>query len=390
MLCFDKTRPPAHNATSRALSNVQATMESTAPAEDAAMTEDDQAGERLPKAIVAQIEETCEALSSARKKRKLPKGHAAPADVKTYVPIHTIPSLHSASPAGITSLAVSRIVPSQLLTGGNDKMVQVYDKSTDKVLVSLKGHTKRVTHVAFREREGEPTLLLSAGADKIAKIWSHDAVTGDHELKATIKVHKGELTGLAVHPISTIVAYASLDKTFSLHDLTTSAAIFRSQPSDDPYACLSIHPDGALLGLGTPASTVQIYDVRTGLIAASLAPTESSPFAVNSMSFSENGYYLLAPHSSSSIATWDLRKQQPVNVLSLGDSFKMKKVLYDTGGFFFGVAGKEGLRVFAYKTYEELRKFDDAGELSDLAFGPLGKEIWAAGGRQVRIWGPPA
>ena len=39
---------------------------------------------------------------------------------------HTIPSLHSASPARITSLAVSRTSPSQFLTGGNDDFVQLY------------------------------------------------------------------------------------------------------------------------------------------------------------------------------------------------------------------------------------------------------------------------
>jgi pre-mRNA-processing factor 19 len=86
------------------------------------------------------------------------------------VATHTIPSLHSASPARITSLAVSRTNPSQFLTGGNDDFVQLYDRGTSKVLTSLKGHTKKINPFALHEMQGENTLILSASADKIIKV----------------------------------------------------------------------------------------------------------------------------------------------------------------------------------------------------------------------------
>jgi pre-mRNA-processing factor 19 len=49
---------------------------------------------------------------------------------------------------------------------------------------------------------------------------------------------------------------------YSLHDLTTFNQIFWLAPSDAGFTLLAIHPDGTLLALGTPASTIQIYDVR--------------------------------------------------------------------------------------------------------------------------------
>lgn len=377
----------------RALANVQATMgiaPSAPSTDDVEMTEDGPAEEGLPKAIVAQIDETHQALSAARKKRKPPPGYANAAEVKTFVAKHTIPSLHSSSPSGINALAVSRVNPSQFLTGGNDKIVQLYDRSTDKVLASLKGHTKKVNHVAFRERDGEPTLLISAGADKIAKIWSHDSASEEYIPKSTIRTHKGDLTGLAVHPTSTILALSSADKTYSLHDLSTFTQVFRSLPSDEAFTSLSIHPDGTLLALGTPTSTIQIYDLRTGAIAASLVPPEGTPFTVHTLAFSENGYHLLAPNSLSSVAIWDLRKQRTAHSISLGDGFKINKVLYDTSAQFLGVAGSEGARIYAHKSWDELVRFEEGGEVSDLVFGEQGKEIWAASGREVRIWGAPA
>jgi len=343
----------------------------------------------LPENVVAQINETHQALSVVRKKRKPARDYATLAEVKDYRLVHTIPSLHSASPAGITALALSKSQPSQFLTGGNDKKVQLYDRSTDKVLASLKGHTKKINHVAFREKDGENTILLSAGADKIAKAWAHDSVSGEYVPKSTIRVHKGELSGLAVHPTSSFFVLASTDKTYSVHDISNFSQLVRSAPSEEAFSALSIHPDGYLIGLGTPSSTVQVYDIRTGGIAASLAPSDLPPFTVNSLSFSENGYHLLAPSANSSVAVWDLRKQKVTHSISLGDNFKISNILYDTSAQYLGVAGNKGLKIFAHKTWEELLSLEEGVEISDFAFGELGKEIWGTGGREVRVWSLP-
>ncbi|KAK7028982.1 hypothetical protein VNI00_008908 [Paramarasmius palmivorus] len=380
------------DAAREALANVQASMgvAPSAAGEDVEMSEENASEEGIPKEIIAQIDETHQTLSAARKKRKPPAGYATADEVKTFTSKHTIPSLHSASPPGITALALSSTNPNQFLTGGNDKVVQLYDKSTDKVLASLKGHTKKVNHVAFREKEGEPRILLSAGADKIAKLWSHDEASQEYIPKATIRTHKGELTGLAVHPTQAIFALSSTDKTYSLYDFANANAVFKSVPSEDPFTALSIHPDGTLLAVGTPSSTIQIYDVRTGGIAASLTPADSAPFTVNTLSFSENGYHLSAPGSSSTVAIWDLRKQKATQSLDMGEGFKINKVLYDVSAQFLAVAGSTGGRVFMNKSWEELARFEEGGEMTDIVFGEDGKEIWGTTGREVRIWGLPA
>ncbi|KAF9817515.1 hypothetical protein IEO21_03366 [Rhodonia placenta] len=382
------------DAAREALASVSATM-GIAPApsgDDVEMSEPGQETVALPEEAAKQIEETRETLSSKRRKRKPPPGYVNPADVKTFTAKHTIPSLHSTSPSGITALAVSRSEPSQFLTGGNDKVVQLYDRSTDKVLASLKGHTKKVTAVAFRDAfsESEPTLLLSASADKIAKVWAHDSASGEYIPRATIRTHRSELSGLAVHPTKTLVALASADRTYSLHDLTTGNLVYRSPVGDEPFASLGVHPDGTLVAVGTPTSTIKVFDIRSGAIAASLSPPESTPFTVKTLSFSENGYHMLAPDSLSSVAVWDLRKPKIAHSIALGDNFKVNKVSYDYSAQLLGVAGSEGVRIFAHKTWEELVHFEEAGDVADLVFGEEGKEIWGASGREVRLWGLPA
>ena len=362
-------------------------VEAPAAAGDVEMGESSQETNALPAEVMKVIDETHQSLSSTRKKRKVPAGYATPADVKGYTPKHTIPSLHSPSPSGITSIAVSTTNPSQFLTGGNDKIVQLYDRSTDKVLATLKGHTKKITHVAFREREGEPTLLLSASADKAAKAWAHDAASGEYIPKGTIRTHKGEVTGLAVHPSSAYMALGSLDRTWSLHDLNTFSQLFRSPEGEDPYTSLGVHPDGMLVAVGTPGGTIQVFDIRAGAVAASLTPEGAAPFTVGTLAFSENGYHLAAPDSLASVAIWDLRKPKVAKTLALGDAFRVARVAYDRSANLIGVAGSEGLRVFAHKSWEELVRFEEGGEVADVVFGAEGKEIWGVTGREVRIWG---
>jgi pre-mRNA-processing factor 19 len=324
-------------------------------------------------------------LIASRKKRKPPPGYVTVAELKSFTSKDTISSLHSPSPAGVTAFSLSRSESSRFVSGGNDKIVQVYDRSAGKVLVSLKGHTKKVNFVDWREKEGETTLIMSGSADKTSRIWAQDPGSGDYAPTHTIKTHKGEITGLALHPTATILGLSSLDKTYSLHDLSTFQSIYHSPASDTPYTSLAIHPDGLLLGLGSSSSTLQIYDIRAGTIAASLTPADASPFTVNTFSFSENGYNLAAPDSKSSVAIWDLRKLSTVHSIKLEESFNIHKIRYDYSAQYIGIAGT-GVRVFQQKTWEELLRVDEAKEVTDLAFGANGQEILFATGREVKTW----
>jgi pre-mRNA-processing factor 19 len=359
----------------------------TAGTADVEMSEG--AGGILPQEALAAIEEKHEQLSAARKKRKAPAGSATVAQVKGYVAKHTIPSLHSPSPAGITALALSSANPGQFLTGGNDKVVQLYDRGTDKVLASLKGHTKKVNRVAFRERDGDATLVLSAGADKLAKVWSLDTASDEWLPRTTVRTHKGEVSGLAVHPTQTISILSSLDGTYSVHDLNSFQQLYVSPAGDVPFTSLQCHPDGSLLGVGTGSSTVLIYDLRSASVAATLTIPDTTPFSVGSLSFAENGYQLLAPASTSTVAVWDLRNQKTSTTIDLGDDFTVNSVQYDHAVRLLGVAGSSGVRVFAHKTWDEVVRFEEGGAVSDFAFGELSHEIWGASGREIRIWGSP-
>jgi pre-mRNA-processing factor 19 len=380
----------------RALASVQASV-GIAPSNGTGDVEMDTdgaaaAGGALPAEMLSAIETKHAELSAARKKRKAPAGSATLAEIKAYTPTHTIPSLHSPSPAGITALALSSTTPGKFVTGGNDKVVQVYDRNTDKVLGTLKGHSKKINRVAIVEKEDEPTMVISASADKTARVWAHDSASDEYIPRTTVRVHKGEVTGLAVHPLQTLFALGSRDGLYSVHDLRSAQQLYVSPKAEHGFESLTFHPDGALLGAGSAAGTVLMYDVRAGELAAELGggDADAVKFGIHALGFSENGYQLLAPSSESTVAVWDLRNQKAVHTFDLGAGFGVSGVGYDPSAKLLGISGTGGLRVFAHKTWEQVVSFEEGGAVADFAWGGLGKELWGATGREVRIWGTAA
>jgi len=236
------------------------------------------------------------------------------------------------------------------------------------------------------------TLIMSASADKTSRIWVSDPASGEYAPHHTIKTHKGEVMGISILPTNNLLALASADKTYSIHDLSALQEIYRSPPTSTPFTSAAMHPDGLLLALGTNKSSIQIYDVRSGAVAASLAPPETSGFSVSTLSFSENGYHLCAPSSPSSLSVWDLRHLSSTASIDLGEGFQVNSVKYDTGSsLFLGVAGNEGMRIFRHKTWEELVHLNTGGlALSCVDWNSDATQLWAVGGREVRMWGPPA
>jgi pre-mRNA-processing factor 19 len=360
-----------------------------APSNDVEMVEDE--ANAIPEEIKSIVGNTLEALSTTRKKRKMVDEYATVDTVRTFEQKQSIPSLHASSSAGINSIVVSTksADSSVFVTGGSDKVVQVYDAANQKVLHTLKGHTKKVNHVAWSEDDDGTSLIISASADKTARVWGYDENSSTYAPKQTFKTHKGDVVGLGIHPSKKFAALASADKTFSLHDLNTFQTVYQSGSFEIPHQSLAFHPDGHFIGLGSSAGSIHIVDLRVGTSVAELGESsEAGRFNIGTLSFSENGWQMAATGSVEGdvVSLWDLRKQKATLSLELGENFKLHSLLFDYSAAWLGAAGGAGLKLFAPNKTKELLWSTD-GEVTSLCFGALGQTVWGAGGREVRVWG---
>lgn len=138
---------------------------------------------------------------------------------------------------------------------------------------------------------------------------------------------------------------------------------------DAAVSTIKFHPDGLIMGTGNGDGSIRIYDVKSQQIATTfdghkengaevrkalvgfsspqffffclasfLNPPKTMPTRVqmiNSMSFSENGYYM-ASGSSDGIRVWDLRKLKEVRFLSQTGKKGASCVSFDkVANFFF-------------------------------------------------------
>ncbi|KAN0066133.1 hypothetical protein ACQY0O_000227 [Thecaphora frezii] len=409
-----------------ALANIQATIgagsagaSGSRQAQDVEMSEASNGAGGLTASIVETIDTTAQRLSSQRKaksKRKAPEGYATAAEISSFVEAQTIPSMHSTKPAGVSCLDVSAD-GKLLVTGGNDKQVLVYDRSADKMLATLKGHTKKVTRVAVAgtsdapigaeaaaagEEGSSPAFLLSASEDKTVRLWkpseSTSARAAAYCISQTITTHQAEVTGLDIHPSGAFFGSASRDGTWALHSVEDGSALLvveappeGSESEADAkggyqYESFAFHPDGQLAATGTAEGTIRVWDIKQGAKVTTFRNQLRGK--VSSLHFSENGYYLAASsEESEAVEVWDLRKVTLAGSIAI-EGGGVRNVRFDPSLQFLSVVGKE-VKVFANKSWKPLYAFDgNAADVTEARWDHVSGSLVVTGlDRTVRVLG---
>jgi WD40 repeat protein/DNA-binding SARP family transcriptional activator len=96
------------------------------------------------------------------------------------------------------------------VTASADGTAKVWDFDSGRELVTLRGHSAIVSHVAVSP---DGTLVATAGGDRTARLW--DAATGRELL--TLFGHELPVWGVAFSPDGRLLATASADGTVALH-----------------------------------------------------------------------------------------------------------------------------------------------------------------------------
>lgn len=365
-----------------ALASLRDSMGQNGAGRDAEMTDANNASTSeirgLPDTFIAKIEEVSATLSSTRKaklKRK-PEGYTQASSVSQFAQLESVPSLHTTRSPGVTALDVS-LDGDLLLTGGKDKQVQVYRRSTGKTIATLKGHSDAINRVLFVKsligvefgnisENGEvPEWAISASADHSVHVWKADGNEKiAYSLAHSITSFKNAITGLAIHPSGLFFAAASEDGTIGFFEVSSGELLLQIATSNH-FTSLDIHPDGILLAAGTSSGSVVIYDIKTGQESASFSSESSTN--VFSVNFSENGY-LLASSTSSMVEIWDLRKLSKSGSISVDAADGKGNVLpvtaqFDPSAQFLAVVGAD-VRIYANKTWQLLWSSNDAHSAS--------------------------
>jgi len=331
--------------------------------------------EGLPEEVLSLIQSTNESLSKDRKKRQPAESLATPEAIKEYS-VQSSTNTHSPSQPGILAVDVHPQDGNQVLTGGVDGTVILFDAEAKKISKTFKGHSKKVNDVEFHANE---ELFFSASADKTARVWAKEG----EKAVFTTTVHENEVTGLSIHPSGSYFLTASLDHTWAFHDFSADKTLLRSA-ADRPLATVHFHPDGSIFGTGEEAGAIKIWDIRTAKNVVSFAEHKKSS---NSICFSENGFYLATASEDNTVLLWDLRKQQKFHSIELPADFGLSSTRFDYSGKYLLVTGAD-IKVYTGKTFTLVGTYNKhSGAVTDAAWAPDAKSFVSVSvDKAVKVW----
>ncbi|KAL4431421.1 hypothetical protein ABPG75_006677 [Micractinium tetrahymenae] len=357
-------------------------------ADGEAMEVEAPAGKKAKAGITPDIAEKLTAcsneLSKGRKKRAISPTVATPDDIAGFSLQSSIP-LHKTSKGGILAIDLSPASEAVVATAGADASVQLFDRSSDRVLASLEGHGKKVNDVKF---VGSQEVLASASSDRTTKLWRAEGE--GYACAATFSEQGGEVVSVCVHPSNNYLVTAAGDGSWAFYDVAQAACV--AQVTDDAaaagggYSCAALHPDGLILCTGTADAAVRIWETRT---QKNVAKFDGHEGRINGISFSENGYYM-ATCASDGVKLWDLRKLRNFKSLAPYEGAPTAAVAFDHSGLFLGVGGADA-RVYGVKQdWAVVKEFQEVPKkgVHSLRFGADARSLLVgAADHNLRVFG---
>ena len=139
-----------------------------------------------------------------------------------------------------------------------DDTVKIWDVETRRELLSLCGHTEKVTCVAFSP---DGRFVASSSQDRTVRLW--DSATGREVL--TLRDPTDRVFGVAYHPDGTRIGAACVDGRLLVFDARTGALLhdFRTDTGQELYF-VAFSPDGTRIAAAGEPGIVMAWDLATG------------------------------------------------------------------------------------------------------------------------------
>jgi len=138
------------------------------------------------------------------------------------------------------------------VTGSEDQTAKVWEATTGRELLTLKGHSARIWSVAFSP-DGQ--RIVSGSGDRTAQVW--DGTTG--QKLATLTGHVDQVRSVAISPDGRRIVTGSADQTLRVWEATTGRALLTLKGHGARVCSVAFSPDGQWIASGSDDQTARLW-----------------------------------------------------------------------------------------------------------------------------------
>ncbi|XP_058443906.1 katanin p80 WD40 repeat-containing subunit B1 [Malaya genurostris] len=242
-----------------------------------------------------------------------------------------------------------------LVTGGQDRNVNLWTFGSKDCFMSLAGHNAPVDCVKFAYSDDQ---VYSADDTGVIKRW--DLQSGSEY--ATFFGHMKTVRTLDYHPYSEYVVSGSHDTSIRLWDVRQSLCIKRYRGHISHVNSVKFSPDGLWIASAGTEGSVIIWDIRMSKQFMEFTERESPAICVQ---YHPSDLLMAAGRNDGSVDLYDLEKKQLISRADKTHSkgHTVKCIAFDEGGSCLFVGTAAGISVVGWEPDQEYDHLDSTWTL---------------------------
>jgi WD40 repeat protein/regulation of enolase protein 1 (concanavalin A-like superfamily) len=247
-----------------------------------------------------------------------------------------------------------------------DYSVWLWEVATGKPVHRFEGHTELVSSVAFLP---DGRYVASGSWDLTVRLWDVQSKQQKHLFKG----HESSVQCVAVSPDGRMVLSGDWwNKTVRLWDVETGQELRRLEGHGGPVFSVAFSPDGKTALSAGRDRTIRLWDVKTGRLIRCFPEQRTE---VLSVAFSPDGRWVLSV-SGSRVCLWDVASGQEIGCFDWPANRGPLRVAFSPDGRFAACAGADKVvRLLWFSETAEPRKPAGAADKGQLAVDTGGFDL---------------